>query len=258
MSCNTFKRGCNVLYTTSHYLEDYVALHLACIQKQLTSTRTSVVFHASQCIEIACSNCMHCKIHYKIEMTSRMSLNACFFFECSILHLSSNNFKVGGNTCCSLPMTSRIVCNKCCKPCLTINSTCGICWICCNAHHMNLNTTHMDVLQYLQAWVQRTLHNLHYLEGYVALHLACNPKAINIHSNKCVSHASQCIEIAWTIACIAKCIHITDVCQCLFICSSAAFSPILQQLQGWMQHQLQLANDVKWLFATNLASHASQ
>ena len=147
---------------------------------------------------------MHCKIHYKIEITSRMSLKACFLFECSIFTYPPTTARLDATPVAACQWRQVIVCNKCCKPCLTINPTCGICWICYNAHYMNLNTTHMDVLRYLQAWVQRILHNLHYLEGYVALHLACIQKQSTSIRTSVVFHASQCIEIACTIACIAK------------------------------------------------------
>ena len=89
---------------------------------------------------------MHCKIHYKIEITSRMSLKACFFFECSIFTYPPTTARLDATQVAACQWRQVIVCNKSCKPCLTINPTCGICWICCNAHYMNLNTTHMDVL----------------------------------------------------------------------------------------------------------------
>ena len=207
-------------------------------------------------------NCMHCKIHYKIEITSRMSLNACFLFRVQLFHLSSNICKVGCNACCSLPMTSRIVCNKCCKPCLTINSTCWICWICCNAHYMNLNTTHMDVLQYPQAWVQRILHNLHFLEGYVALHLACIQKQSTSTRTSVVFHASHCIEIACNNCMHCKIHYKIEITSrmslkaCFFFeCSILTCPPTTARLDATPVAAFQWRQG---LFATNVASHASQ
>ena len=206
------KHGCLAIPSSvgaTYFTQPSLPRRLCCITSCMHSKAINI--HSNKCC-ISCitmyrdclNNCMHCKIHYKIEITSRMSPNACFLFECSIFTCPPTTLRLDANTSCSLPMTSRIVCNKCCKPCLTINSTCGMCWICCNAHYMNLNTTHMDVLQYLQAWVHRILHNLHYLEGCVALHLACIQKQSTYTRTSVVFHASQCIEIAWTIACIAK------------------------------------------------------
>ena len=159
-------------------------------------------------------------------------------------------------------MTSRIVCNKCCKPCLTINSTCGMCWICCNAHYMNLNTTHMDVLQYLQAWVQRILHNLSLPWRLCCITSCMHSKAINIHSNKC---CISCITLYrdFMYNCMHYKIHykieITsrmslNACF-LFECSIFTCPPTTARLDATPIAACQWRQG---LFATNVASHASQ
>ena len=70
-------------------------------------------------------------------------------------------------------------------------------------------------------------------------------KAINIHSNKyCIS----CITFYrdYMNNCMHCKMHSHHGCLSMPIyLSSAAYWPVLQQLQGWMQHQLQLSNDVK-------------
>ena len=203
MSCNTSKRGCNVFYTTfttSKVMLHYILHAFKSNQHPLQQVLYLMHHNVSRLHEQ-----LHALQNPLQDLNNITDVSqSLFLIRMQHFHLSSNNCKVGCNTSCSLPMTSRIVCNKCCKPCLTINSTCGICWICCNAHYMNLNTTHMDVLPYPQAWVQRTLHNLHFLEGYVALHLACIQKQLTSTRTSVAFHASHCIEIACKIACIAK------------------------------------------------------